>query len=722
MHPLITFPLFAAPDAKKAISKQTYNYDIHNGKLKGITYGNGLVEEYVYNDLDMISEIWYTKDGVRTKAYSYFYTSDGKIAELTDHLLGKGEIYTYGTDGKLDTIAKFDSETKKMNFTESYTYNDKGLLSVSYLELNHTFANGYYTYINDQYNYYTSDDKIRKIDVSYGERFSNLEYTYDDFNRIEQIRYSSSYQVYEEPTEQFINVVEYGYTSSGGNTSTQISSYKTTVNSLSKTYFYTYDANGNITKVNLSTGEEIRYVYDGIGQLIREDNGLTGYTYVYAYDNAGNIISSKRYTLTATGSTPSGTVVTKTYGYTDNSWGDLLTSFKGHTITYDEIGNPLSYYNGTSYSFTWTGRQLMSATIGNSAYSFTYDDQGMRTSKTKDGKTVNYYYSDGLLIGEASDDYAIFYMYSGDTSPVGMIYYNQYGYQSYYWYEKNLQGDIVAIYDEDMYKVASYTYDAWGNASITYSNYIDTAAISKNPFRYRGYYYDADLGLYYLGSRYYDSNTGRFISPDTHVSLTVTPTALTDKNLFAYCNNIPISLIVITVAEVHLVTPSNYSAPPTSDVGAAKPYNELPLSYNNDTPNCYAYAIGYSSNLNPGDISGRIPTDWGNINDVAKSVEADLIALGYTVRRIYGPDSKVYDNEFKIAFRVTTKNSDYYLNTSNYDYHFMLQTNTGQWAEKHGPRKKSILWDLGLTPETIPWKINGQYYYDSEIYYFAVGT
>ena len=258
--------------------------------------------------------------------------------------------------------------------------------------------------------------------------------------------------------------------------------------------------------------------------------------------------------------------------------------------------------------------------------------------------------------------------------------------------------------------------------SITYSNYIDTAAISKNPFRYRGYYYDADLGLYYLGSRYYDSNTGRFISPDTHVSLTVTPTALTDKNLFAYCNNIPISLIVITVAEVHLVTPSNYSAPPTSDVGAAKPYNELPLSYNNDTPNCYAYAIGYSSNLNPGDISGRIPTDWGNINDVAKSVEADLIALGYTVRRIYGPDSKVYDNEFKIAFRVTTKNSDYYLNTSNYDYHFMLQTNTGQWAEKHGPRKKSILWDLGLTPETIPWKINGQYYYDSEIYYFAVGT
>ena len=68
----------------------SYTYNNFNGKLAKIEYGNGLKEEYVYNELDMISEIWYTKDEVRTKAYSYFYTSDGKIAELTDHLLGKG--------------------------------------------------------------------------------------------------------------------------------------------------------------------------------------------------------------------------------------------------------------------------------------------------------------------------------------------------------------------------------------------------------------------------------------------------------------------------------------------------------------------------------------------------------------------------------------------------------------------------------------------------------
>jgi len=63
---------------------------------------------------------------------------------------------------------------------------------------------------------------------------------------------------------------------------------------------------------------------------------------------------------------------------------------------------------------------------------------------------------------------------------------------------------------------------------------------NKNSFRYRSYYYDSDLGLYYLGSRYYDSNTGRFISADTSDVLTATPNALTDKNLFAYCDNNPV--------------------------------------------------------------------------------------------------------------------------------------------------------------------------------------
>ena len=97
-------------------------------------------------------------------------------------------------------------------------------------------------------------------------------------------------------------------------------------------------------------------------------------------------------------------------------------------------------------------------------------------------------------------------------------------------------------------------------------------------------------------------------------------------------------------------------------------------------------------------------------------------AKGYSVRRIRGPNAKVYDNEFKIALRVGTtpymsdNNGNYY-----YDYHFMRQTDTGQWAEKHGTTGVSILWDFGMTPDTIPWTYNGYLYYDSDIIYYAVG-
>ncbi len=100
-----------------------------------------------------------------------------------------------------------------------------------------------------------------------------------------------------------------------------------------------------------------------------------------------------------------------------------------------------------------------------------------------------------------------------------------------YFYEKNLQGDIIAVYTADGVKKLSYTYDAWGNFTVTYLNGANLVTM-KTLFAYRGYYYDSDLGLYYLNSRYYDSNTGRFISADDIGIICSIPNALTDKNLY----------------------------------------------------------------------------------------------------------------------------------------------------------------------------------------------
>lgn len=111
----------------------------------------------------------------------------------------------------------------------------------------------------------------------------------------------------------------------------------------------------------------------------------------------------------------------------------------------------------------------------------------------------------------------------------------------YFLYEKNLQGDIVAIYNIDGERLVSYKYDAWGNVSVTNRNISGTnAGAQYNPFRYRGYYYDEEVGLYYLNSRYYDPRTGRFLNADDTAYLGADGTPLS-YNLFAYCMNNPIN-------------------------------------------------------------------------------------------------------------------------------------------------------------------------------------
>ena len=105
-----------------------------------------------------------------------------------------------------------------------------------------------------------------------------------------------------------------------------------------------------------------------------------------------------------------------------------------------------------------------------------------------------------------------------------------------YYYRKNLQGDIIAIVDEAGNEAGRYTYDAWGNCSVSGSG-----VMSANPFRYRGYYWDDEAGLYYLNTRWYDPEVGRFISPDSVNYLD--PETLNGLNLYAYCLNNPVMYV-----------------------------------------------------------------------------------------------------------------------------------------------------------------------------------
>ena len=204
------------------------------------------------------------------------------------------------------------------------------------------------------------------------------------------------------------------------------------------------------------------------------------------------------------------------------------------------------WYNGSTnniiHSVILYGK-LSAALINNVAYRFTYNDVGLRTSKIdRSGNETVYLYSGDLLICEYDNSGITSYIYDAFDSPIGFTYRaTGSATDETYWYEKNLFGDIAAIYNNNGAILISYVYDAWGNFSTTYHNNGEATSVTKNNITYRGYYYDSDLGMYYLQSRYYDPAIGRFISPDS--LLPGVSGSLHGYNLYVYCFNNPVTYI-----------------------------------------------------------------------------------------------------------------------------------------------------------------------------------
>ena len=171
--------------------------------------------------------------------------------------------------------------------------------------------------------------------------------------------------------------------------------------------------------------------------------------------------------------------------------------------------------------------------------SYDYNDEGIRTKKAVNGVEHTYHLSGSQIVAEEWGSNLCVYLYDADGAPIGMQYRTTSmakGDFYTFWFEKNLQGDIVAVYNESGTKVYTYQYDAWGNCTATPVSSIGANIYAQyNPFRYRGYYYDSELGMYYLQSRYYDPAIGRFINSDGQLN-----GGLLGYNQFAYCANNPV--------------------------------------------------------------------------------------------------------------------------------------------------------------------------------------
>ena len=100
---------------------------------------------------------------------------------------------------------------------------------------------------------------------------------------------------------------------------------------------------------------------------------------------------------------------------------------------------------------------------------------------------------------------------------------------------------MIGILDSAGTQVVSYVYDSWGKLISISGSAKDTIGV-KNPFRYRGYYYDMESGLYYLNSRYYDPEIGRFLNADAPKIIDGGKDHILENNLFAYCFNNPVNM------------------------------------------------------------------------------------------------------------------------------------------------------------------------------------
>ena len=254
------------------------------------------------------------------------------------------------------------------------------------------------------------------------------------------------------------------------------------------------------TEINMEDGDQKTQFVDG--QKIE-----------YTYGNSGDIVKREYYNVQRRQSylsEPINPVRTDSFGYTNSNWRNQCdsTNINGvsSALTYDAIGNPLTYRDGMQ--MTWqNGRQLKKLTAPNGKMlQFSYDLNGQRQAKIERSygnvvHTTKYFYDGTKLAGEKKDDTVVWYDYDENGAPVGMRVNGL-----DYIFRKNLQGDITGIY---------------------------------NSFRYRGYYYDTESGLYYLNSRYYDPVACRFINADELLN----ETNMRGYNLYSYCFNNPVMYI-----------------------------------------------------------------------------------------------------------------------------------------------------------------------------------
>jgi RHS repeat-associated protein len=501
----------------------TNTYGAANGNLTSATYGNGASLSYTYDSYNRpISRQW-----AGTAASTVTYDAFGNIYRSYDGLSGVtttacydlvGRPYmTMASDG-LKTWVAYDSVNRVASSAYSLPGGTTTKTSWHYGDVQSGQVSSYL--------YGISLNGVR-----------TTTHTYDTLGR-----QTSRSLALSSPAGQYTTT--YRYLNNPNGTTTALVAGLT--NGSEAELSYTYEAGGNITEVRSGSSLICRYSYDSLGQLVRADDVTQNKTITYTYDKGGNItlIKTHLYTLSQSLGSPYQLIE---YLYTDAKWKDLLTTIKvydttsglpgtltdTYSVSYDSIGNPLTWRDNTT--LTWSfGRRLSSVSASGLSALYTYNDSGIRTSKTSGGITTTFTLSGTKVLRQSNSNATMDFVHDESGRAIGFKYAG-----NTYWYVFNLTGDVTGIINNSGTRVVTYTYDTWGKPLSTTGSMAGSIG-ALNPFRYRGYYYDTETGFYYLNSRYYDPSVGRFLNAD---SVIYNSKGVLGSNLFAYCLNNPINKV-----------------------------------------------------------------------------------------------------------------------------------------------------------------------------------
>ena len=496
---------------QRSLSQSQYQNDPTKpnfGTLTATTYGNGAKVSSRYDDFNRVTGVVYGEE--TAPRYEYDYNAKGQVARVRDNLLNR------------TTQSEYDLANRPVRVKTSE-------------DAKHVYT-GQVAYDNVYGNLSEFTEKVGENRQEFGTKFG-----YDDENRPTSLTYSASGKEIGQSTTTIdklnrttFSAVKLGsktFTSeyhfaAGGYGTGSVTNLVSSITQPGCNCGYGYDDNGNIASATLN-GKWTGYTYDALGQLVQVNDhsdtrsGASGTTWKYTYDLGGNILKKERFAYADT----TNPLETVTYTYGDANWRDKLTAVNGNAIRYDAIGNPLS--DGT-WTYTWqNGRQLQKMQKAGVTAEFVYNADGLRVQKTVNGVATKYTLHGKNIVHMTSGTDELHFFYDAQNRPAVVVYNG-----TAYAYVKSLQGDIVAILDENGNTVVSYGYDAWG-APLWCTGELAETLGKVQPFRYRGYVYDEETGLYYLRSRFYNSSLCRFIDMDCLIH---------SGNTFAYCCNSPASM------------------------------------------------------------------------------------------------------------------------------------------------------------------------------------